>query len=251
VESVHLCFDHHVSEVERVGPRPNLIIDPWAPSAARVVYNHYGGERAFPAISKEMMEAVDRADSARYTAEEILAPTGWALLNFVMDERTGIDRFGRFALPRDDLMRALIVYCRHNPIAEILAHPDIADRVNTYALNAEFWELQLNRCSRVHGKVVVTDLRNEDPIYPGNRFMVYALHPSCTVSVQARPGVRAGETMIAVGKSIIDRSATVNLGSLMLKYGGGGHAGAGACRVPDGDAERVLGELVERIGREA
>jgi len=247
VESVHLCFDHHVSELERVGSQDNLINDPDAPSAARVVYEHFGGNDGFPEISTELMEAVDQADAAQYTAEDIMAPEKWTLLNFIMDPRTGIDRFKEFAISNDQLMTDLMTYCRHNPVEEILTLPDVSERVATYNYHAEFAELQISRCSKVHGNLVVTDLRGEDLIYTVNRFMVYALYPDCNVSMTIQPGPRSGVTSIGVGKSILDRSSNTNVGSLMLEFGGGGHAAAGTCRPDDDQAEDVIAELIQRI----
>src|ERR1017187_3633160 len=91
VPGVHLAFDHHSSETIRVGgARTNHIIDPKAPSAARVVYDYYGGLKAFPASWNEMMAAVDKGDSAQFSREEILHPEKWDLLNFLMDARTGL-----------------------------------------------------------------------------------------------------------------------------------------------------------------
>ena len=98
VEGVHLAFDHHSSEVSRVGGDPdNYVIDPDAPSAARVVYDHYGGKDKFPNVSDEMMDAVDKGDSAQFSEDEIINPGGWALLNYLMDARTGLGRCRFFA----------------------------------------------------------------------------------------------------------------------------------------------------------
>lgn len=96
VEGVHLCFDHHLSETTRVGDKENLIIDPNKPSAARVVYEHFGGKEKFPSIPDELMAAVDQADSADYTEEDIFAPGPWTLLNFILDPRTGLSGFAEF-----------------------------------------------------------------------------------------------------------------------------------------------------------
>ncbi len=247
VPGVHLCFDHHASEGERIGRRHNLVNDADAPSAARVLYDHFGGKSGFPAISEELMEAVDKADSAQYALDEILAPEGWTLLNFIMDPRTGLERFAEFAITNDQLMTDLMTYCRHNPIDEILTLPDVAERVATYNYHAEFAELQLIRCATEKGKLVVVDLRGEDPIYTVNRFMIYALYPHCNISLSVQPAREAGMTAIAVGKSILDRSSQINVGSLLLEYGGGGHPAAGGCRVEDDKADAVVAELIERI----
>src|SRR6478736_593295 len=69
-ERAHLVFDHHHSETVRIGnqvQRANHVIDPRAPSAARVVYDYFGGKERFPTVSDELMAAVDQADSAQYS----------------------------------------------------------------------------------------------------------------------------------------------------------------------------------------
>ena len=247
VEGIHLCFDHHASELERVGERDNLVIDPDAPSAARVVYKHFGGKEKFPAISTDLLDAVDQADSAQFTEEDILAPEDWTLLNFIIDPRTGLEAVGGFSIPHNALLYDLMTYCRHNPIKEILGQPDIQERVSVYRYQKEFSELQLVRCSTVHGNMVVADLRDEDPVYTCNRFLIYALNPECNISMHVLPAAEGGRTAIAIGKSILDRSSKTNIGALLLEYGGGGHASAGGCRVDDSEADTLIQELIERI----
>lgn len=246
----HLVFDHHHSETLRSGgPADNHIIDAEAPSAARVVYDHYGGAERFPGVSDVLMEAVDRADSAQYEIDEILEPTGWTLLNFLMDSRTGLGRFRDFRIPNYQLMMELIEAClKHTEVADILALPDVAERAELYHAQHDLFEEQLRRVSRVHGDVVVVDLRDEETIYAGNRFMVYALFPEARVSIHVIWGKLKQNTVFAVGKSIVDRTSPVNIGSVMLSYGGGGHLAAGTCQVPHQDAERVLDELIRAVG---
>lgn len=247
VEGIHLCLDHHSSEIERVGEKDNLIIDADAPSAARVVYRHFGGKEAFPNISEDLLEAVDQADSAQYSEEDILAPEKWTLLNFIVDPRTGLEGISGFSIPHNALLYDLMTYCRHNPIEEILGLPDVVERVNAYQYQKEFSELQLVRCAAVHGNLVVVDLRDEDPIYTCNRFLIYALNPECNMSMHLMPGTEEGTTIVSVGKSILDRSSKTNIGSLLLEFGGGGHEAAGGCKVKNEDAEAVVGQLIERI----
>ena len=246
VEQVHLAFDHHVSELERVGTHENLVIDPNAPSAARVIYKHFGGKEGFPQISEELMAAVDQADSAQYTEEDILAPTGWTLLNFLVDPATSLDKQKTFSTPNDAFVIDLMTYCRHNPIDEILQLPDVLERVETYSYDSEFAERQYNRCSRVDGSVVISDMRNEDELVPVNRFLVYALYPQCSVSIRVE-NTRNGQVRVAAGKSVLDRSSQANIGSLMLEHGGGGHAAAGACRLDPADVDAVVQKLAKDI----
>jgi nanoRNase/pAp phosphatase (c-di-AMP/oligoRNAs hydrolase) len=247
----HLVFDHHASEVLRNGEdHANYVIDPKAPSAARVVYDHFGGATAFPLVSDELMRAVDQADSADYNMTEILDPEGWVLLNFLMDPRTGLGRFHDFGVSNYELMMHLIDYCLSHPVEEVLQLPDVAERVALYRQQSALFRAQLERCTTMMGEVVVVDLRQEDPIYAGNRFMVYALYPEATVSVHVLWGRQKQNTVLAVGKSILNRSNQVDIGALVLNYGGGGHRNAGTCQVAHADAERNLSEIVGALNQE-
>ncbi|MBW4471076.1 MAG: exopolyphosphatase [Stenomitos rutilans HA7619-LM2] len=248
VETAHLVFDHHSSEtIRNQRPKQNYIIDPNAPSAARVVYEHFGGQQQFPNLSTQMMTAVDKADSAQFSAEEILNPTDWTLLNFLMDARTGLGRFKEFRVSNYTLMMQLIESCKTQSINEILALPDVQERVNLYFEQESRFKAQIQACATVHNNLVVLDLRNEEVIYAGNRFMIYALFPQCNISIHLMWGRQQQNTVFATGKSIFNRTSNTNIGALMLKYGGGGHANAGTCQVDNDQAEDTLKELVAQI----
>jgi nanoRNase/pAp phosphatase (c-di-AMP/oligoRNAs hydrolase) len=249
-EGVHLAFDHHESEVERVGADSpdNHVIDPNARSAARVVYDHFGGDAVFGGAPwYSLLSAVDKADSADFSQDEILAPTGWILLSFLMDPRTGLGRFRDFRISNYQLMMQLIDACTELTAEEILRTPDVAERVALYRLHSEQAVEQIRRLARVHGDVVVLDLRQEEVIHPTNRFMIYALFPQCRVSMHVLWGLKQQNTVFAVGKSILDRTSPVDVGALMLEYGGGGHGAAGTCQVGNDEAAAVLPVLVERL----
>jgi nanoRNase/pAp phosphatase (c-di-AMP/oligoRNAs hydrolase) len=245
--NVHIAFDHHHSETLRVEGRPaNHVIVPGAESAARVVYEHFGAEATFPGI-EELMDAVDKGDAAQFDLDEILHPTGWVLLNFLMDPRTGLGRFREFRISNYQLMMELIDVCTTLSVEEILELPDVAERVDLYFEHADRAVEQIKRNATVHGNLVVLDLRDEEVIHPTNRFTIYALFPQCNISIHVLWGLRQQNTVFATGKSIIDRGSRTNVGELMLEYGGGGHEAAGTCQVENDEAVRVLGELVERI----
>ncbi len=249
VEGVYLAFDHHSSEVSRLDECPyNQIIDPDAPSAARVVYRYFGGPTEFTTISEEIMAAVDQADSANFSKEEITNPEGWPLLNFIMDSRTGLGRFRDFNISNYQLMMQLIDYCReHQDINDILALPDVKERVDIYREHEENFKEQLQRCSSVHNNLVVLDLRKEETIWAGNRFMIYALFPQCNISIHVLWGKNKQNTVFAIGKSILDRSSKTNIGELCLGYGGGGHHAAGTCQIDNLKSDAVLEELITQI----
>jgi nanoRNase/pAp phosphatase (c-di-AMP/oligoRNAs hydrolase) len=247
VDSAHMVFDHHLSEVTRVGQKSNHIIDASAPSAARVVYRHFGGQERFPTVSEEMMIAVDQADSAQYDKADILAPERWTLLNFIMDARTGLGRFRTFRISNYQLMMELIEYCRSHSIEDILSLPDVKERTELYFEQQHRFIRQIEANARQDGKVVTLDLREQDPIWAGNRFMIYALYPTATVSIHVIKGLKGMNTVLAVGKSILDRSSKANIGDLMLARGGGGHLAAGTCQVENHQAEAILAELVGEL----
>lgn len=249
VPGVYMAFDHHASEAERVEGAPeNHIINVAAQSAARVVYDYFGGASAFPRVSAAMMNAVDKADAAQFSRDDILEPRGWELLSFLMDSRTGLGRFREFRISNYHLMMQLIDHCREQQdIDEILELPDVKERVDLYRAQAPQFREQILRCATTHENLVVLDLRDEEVIYAGNRFMIYALFPWTNISIHVIWGKAQQNTVFATGKSILDRSSKTDIGALMLSYGGGGHAAAGTCQIANADAERVLGELIETI----
>jgi nanoRNase/pAp phosphatase (c-di-AMP/oligoRNAs hydrolase) len=249
VPGAFLAFDHHLSETLRTGKHVNHIIEVDAPSAARVVYNHYGAQAAFPRITEEMMTAVDKADSAQFSREEILHPEGWVLLNYLMDARTGLGRFRDFRISNYALMMDLIAYCRDHSIEQILALPDVQERVALYFDHDERAQAQIKRCATVHDKLVVLDLRHEETIWATNRFMIYALFPQTNISVHVMWGMQRQNTVFATGKSILDRGCNANVGELMLAFGGGGHNAAGTCQVPNDQAQETLEMLIKIINK--
>lgn len=248
VEGIGLAFDHHLSEMKRnTQKHDNHIIDPDAPSAARVVYDHYGGKMRFPAISDDMMDAVDKADAAWFTEEEVLDPKGWVLLSFLMDARTGLGRFREFRISNYSLMMDLIQICKDHTIEEILALDDVKERVDLFFKYKDDFYGQIKRLAKVEGSVLVIDLKDEATIYPGNRFVKYALYPETKISIQVVWGFKKQNTVFTVGKSIINRSSDVNIGDIMLSYGGGGHKNAGTCQVDHDMADQVLEELLVKL----
>ncbi|MDP7651517.1 MAG: exopolyphosphatase [Rhodospirillales bacterium] len=248
VRGVHLAFDHHLSETIRLDEIPdNYITDPDAPSAARVVNDHYGGKERFPGISNSMMEAVDKADSAQFDKDEVLDPNGWVLLNTLMGSRTGLGRFREFRISNYDLMMTLIEACRDHSVDKILALPDVKERIDLYRDQVEKAKEQIKRCTKVTGNVGVLDLRGEDTIFATNRFTIYALLPEINISIHVMWGLNKLNTVMAVGKSVLNRTSKTNIGALMLEYGGGGHPNAGTCQIDNDEADKVLGELVDTI----
>jgi nanoRNase/pAp phosphatase (c-di-AMP/oligoRNAs hydrolase) len=251
VEGVYLAFDHHLSEKLRNNQRgsrqDNHIIIPEAPSAARVVYEYFGGSEKFPNVTDEMMEAVDKADSAQFSLEEILRPKDWVLLNFLMDSRTGLGRFREFTVSNYQLMMDLIDYCSTHTIDEIMHLRDIKERVEVFEAHEEKFQEQIKRCATVHNNLVVLDLINEETIFAGNRFMIYALFPACNISIHKMWGFQKQNIVFATGASILNKTSKTNVGELMLRFGGGGHQNAGTCQVEIEKADEVLQNLIAEI----
>ncbi|MFT2097726.1 exopolyphosphatase [Marinomonas sp. 2405UD66-6] len=248
VAGCHLAFDHHLSETVRNSDKiENHIIDPDAPSAARVVYDYYGGLEKFPNISVEMMDAVDKGDSAQFSKDEILNPKDWVLLNFIMDARTGLGRFREFRVSNYQLMMQLIDCCRDYSIEQILALEDVQERVNLYKEHDALAKEQIQRCATLYGNLVVLDLTAEETIYTTNRFVIYALYPECNISIHKMWGLKKQNTVYAIGKSITNRTSQTNVGELCLTYNGGGHMNAGTCQVDNDKADETLKALIQKI----
>lgn len=249
---VGLAFDHHESEEDRLRATETngkLIIDPNARSAARVLYEYYGGRDKFPRISNELMEAVDKGDSADFTEDEILHPTGWVLLHYLMDARTGLGRFHDFRISNYDLMMELIDYCLEHSIDEILELPDVKERIDLYFEQEKLFKEQLKRIAKVDGDCVILDLRNEEVIHAGNRFMIYALYPEAKYSIHVVWGFKKQNTSVMIGKSIINKSGVVDIGQLCLAYGGGGHHNAGTCQLSNDEVDVLLPSIIMAINQ--
>ena len=246
---VGLSFDHHESELLRLKDvdTSKLIIEAEAKSAARVVYNYYGGAAKLKNISPELMDAVDKGDSAGFNIDEILNPKDWVLLNYIMDARTGLGRFRDFTISNYDLMMKLIDYCPKHTIKEILELPDVKERTDLYFEQTELFKAQLKRISKVYDKVIVIDLRNEDVIYAGNRFMVYAMYPEVEISVHVAWGFKKQNTAVMIGKSIVNKASKVNIGDICLSYGGGGHANAGTCQLDNDKVDNELPNIIKKL----
>jgi nanoRNase/pAp phosphatase (c-di-AMP/oligoRNAs hydrolase) len=248
VDGVHLAFDHHFSETLRIkGKKDNHIIDKDAPSAARVLYDYYGGKNKFKNISYDMIEAVDKGDSADFNKEEVLDPKGWNLLNFLMDARTGLGRFRDFRISNYNLMMDLIDYCKDHSIDQILELHDVKERVELYNKYSKQFKEQIKKNSKVVDNIVIINLKDEETIYPGNRFVKYALFEECNISIQVIWGVKKQNTVFTVGKSIFNKSSDKNIGEILLEYGGGGHKNAGTCQVSNDEWEEKLEEIIEKL----
>ena len=246
VPGCKLWFDHHSSESERIGSVKFEGESRLADSAARVIYDYYGGEKAMP-IFKEMVRAVDKVDAAKLTAYEVNNPHGWILLGFIMDPRTGLGRFRNFRISNYDLMEKLMAACQRQTIEEILADPDVKERADLYFEQNELFKVMVKEYTRTEGNVIISDLRGLETIYTGNRFLVYSMFPDQNISMWVVDGRGKINCPIAVGHSIINRTSKTDVGKLMLKYGGGGHRQVGTCQILYDDVDRVIGELVAQM----
>ncbi len=240
-------FDHHASEVERLGKFDIPGAVKMYPSCARVVWEYYGGREKFGERFDELMDAVDKVDSGSLSHEDVLDPKGWVLLGYVMDPRTGLGRYRDYKISNYQLMEELIDHCADKSVADILELPDVKERTARYfEQETEFRRMLQNR-TKQYGNVVLIDLREQEEILSGNRFTVYSMFPDCNVSVQVIWGLKKQNVVITVGHSILNRSCRSNVGKLMLKYGGGGHERVGTCQVPVEKADEAIRGIVETL----
>jgi nanoRNase/pAp phosphatase (c-di-AMP/oligoRNAs hydrolase) len=248
VEGCGLWFDHHSSEFERNALKGKYNGESrLAPSCARIVYEYYGGRERFGKNYDDIMIAVDKVDSGNLTKDEILNPEGWIMVGFLMDPRTGLGRWRKFTISNYQLMEKLIDCVRTMTTDQILSMPDVVERIDTYTEQAENFIKMVHEHTRVEKDVIISDLRGVDPIYSGNRFLIYSLYPDQNISAWIVSGKGGLGCSAAVGYSILNRTSNVDVGKLMLKYGGGGHKAVGTCQFSDenvADLDKMLFELV-------
>jgi len=248
IKGCNLWFDHHSSESERLGTKTYFEgVSRKAPSCARVIYDYYGGDEKLGAKFAEMIRYVDKVDSGNLSVQEISHPHGWVLLGFLFDPRTGLGRFREFTINNYDLMKELAPILAEKDIDEILDLPDVQERIEVYKEQHDLFCEMIKKYAKPVGNAIYADLRGVDPIYAGNRFLIYTLFPEQNISLWVVDGVLKANVAITVGYSIINRSAKVDVGSLMLHYGGGGHTQVGTCQVPYADADRIIAEVLEKI----
>ncbi len=243
-----LWFDHHQSEQDRV-----CVVAEFegsfqeAPSCARVIWEYYGGHETFRDNLDPLMVAVDKSDSGNLSKEDIEDPEGWIMLSFVMDPRTGLGRYRDYRISNYQLMEDLVEHCRNRTIEEILLLPDIQERIRRYYLQTELFREMVRRNASQVGNMVQLDLRGQEEIFSGNRFVIYTMYPEANISLQVMWGVQKQNVVFSCGHSIINRTSKTNVGKLMLEYGGGGHAKVGTCQVPLDEAEQALQDITARI----
>ena len=244
-----LWFDHHSSEEERKAYGDfQGASDPSAPSAARVIFNYYGRREKFANVHlEELVAAVDKADSGDLSVDEILRPEGWVLLSFIMDPRTGLGRYRDYRISNYQLMMDMIDYCREMPVDEVLQLDDVQERIKRYFTQDEQFRRMVQANTTIRGNVIVLDLRNQEEIFTGNRFVLYSLYPEQNISIQVIWGFRKQNIVLTCGRSIINRTSNTDVGSLMLKHGGGGHRRVGTCQIPIEQADQVLKEIIQQM----
>jgi len=246
VEGCGLWFDHHTSETDRLGDIEFEGRSEPLPSCARVIFEYYGADK-FPEHFTSMMEAVDKVDSANLTADEITNPSGWILLGYIMDPRTGLGRYRDYRISNYQLMLDMIEYCRVKTADEIMEIQDVKERIEKYYEDEPHFIEMLKDSTTVYDNAIVLDLRNQDPIYCGNRFMVYTLHPDCNVSIRVIWGFKQQNVVFTVGHSILNRTSKTDVGKLMLSFGGGGHKAVGTCQVSESEVSETMKKLIDQI----
>ena len=249
VPYVHGCgmwFDHHSSEKERISDVEYKGESRMEKSAARIVYEYYGGKEKLPHF-EEMITAVDKVDSGDIQIDDISNPGGWVLMGFLMDPRTGLGRFRGFRISNYALMEKLIEECRIKKIGDILEDFDVKERIEKYEEQNDLFKKMVLEYTKIEKNAIVTDLRDVSPIYTGNRFMVYALYPEQNISLWIVDGRNRQNIAIAVGHSVLNRTSNTDVGSLMLKYGGGGHRQVGTCQALYHECDNIIKEILEKI----
>lgn len=233
----HLLTDEHAMPPKDFAGRYAL-----APSAARVVYEHYAPRHPELGRFASLLAATDRLDSAQLTVEDVVHPVGYILLGYTLDPRTGLGAYQEY------FMR-LLECLKTRPLEEVLELPEVREREERIREQDQHFREVTRARSRREGNVVFTDFRTAEPIPVGNRFLVYTLFPEANVSVRAHWGPRREKVVVSVGWSIFDRTCSTNVGVLMSIYGGGGHRGAGSCTLAPEKADAQIVEILAALKR--
>ena len=236
-----LWFDHHMHTAAAAPEQPYKGVFGRAPSAARLVFEYYGGLTTM-ADFEELVHETDRFDSADLDLDDILDPQGYILLGFTLDSRSGLGRNAEYFMTVRELL------AKRTAISQVLEHPEVEDRCRRLAAEDTDLHAALEAHSHVEGDVLITDFRGLDRVPVGNRFLVFALFPQVNVAMRIQRNARDRCVMVTLGHSILNRTCDVNLGELAARYGGGGHRGAASIRLTE-DADLALRSIIAALGR--
>ncbi|UCG78938.1 MAG: exopolyphosphatase [Nitrospirota bacterium] len=237
--SCHMWFDHHqLTDSNEKPPADFKGKHALETSVARVIYDYYNSDKLkrFDSLISE----TDRFDAARLSMDDVTDPKGVILLGFTIDSRTGIGKF-------KDYFKNLVGWVSTMSIDEVLAQPEVADRIKIMQENNDLFLEKLKEHSSVDGNIVITDFRNVDKVPVGNRFLIYTLFPDANISVRLQWGPNKEFIATTLGHSIFNRTSNANCGEICSKYGGGGHKGAGAVPIKTENFDRDYRDLLDSI----
>lgn len=229
-------FDHHVSN-EPDQPVPGAF--DIAPSAAGLVYTYYRDQGRLDDRFRELVDWTDIIDSADLNKDQVQFPENYPyiLLSMTIQNKDYQD------IP---YWNRLVSLLREQSIDRVMADEQVKERCgNVIRENREFADF-LTQYTRVDGGVAITDFRALETVPSGNRFLVYSLFPETVVSARIRyKSTDKNHVLISLGHSIFNRNCRVNVGHLLSRYGGGGHAGAGGCTLDAADARANIDEILD------
>jgi nanoRNase/pAp phosphatase (c-di-AMP/oligoRNAs hydrolase) len=230
-------FDHHELTESNLKPPADFNgMHAIEPSVARVIYEYYSSDKLKQFDS--LVSETDRFDSADLTVFDVSRPHGVIMLGFTVDPRTGLGSF-------KDYFLKLVEWLKELEIDEVMEKPEVKERVDLYKANNLDFSNALKENSRTVGNVIITDFRKLEKMPIGNRFLIYTIFPECNVSVRLQWGPKKEFVATTIGRSIFNKTCSVNIGQLCSDYGGGGHKGAGACVLDANVADRQVAEIVE------
>lgn len=235
-----MWFDHHLSQ-EEVAKTSGKFKGRFrvAPSAARVVYEYYNSDRL--KRFDHLVAETDRVDSAQLEPEDVSRPTGWVLISYTIDPRSG---FGRY----QDYFNNMVKWIQEYSLEEILEIPEVKEKCAQFLAEQEKFGALLKKHSRLDGNVIITDLRELDRTPIGNRFLIYTLFPDGNISFRIFKG-RNNDLVAALGHNIFNRTCKTDVGILLGEYSGGGHKGAGTVQFPIEVADEKFREIIEKLKR--
>ena len=254
-----LWFDHHITNTMPEFDRP---IMPGkggfrlAPSAARVVYEYYtepgnwhsatgksDSEEGALFLASEriqfLLQDADKIDAGQLTREDVLNPQGYVLVSMTTD--------GRYAEDEPYWLR-IINLLRDKSLEETMDDVEVKRRCQKVLSFQEKLRAILLANTTLKRNVIYVDLRQVHDLPDGNRFLLFTLFPQGNIAVKVSYDTqRPDTTAISVGYNIFNKTATVNVGELLQRYGGGGHKVVGSCRVPNDKAEQAIQEIVAAV----
>lgn len=238
---VYMAFDHHSSSSKEKIEGDWFIVDPKAPSCARVIYEEYRGSCPKLLIWKNLVDYCDKIDSANLTLKEYKERNCYNKVSITLKSSDKeLDKF---------YIQYLIKKAIEIKSFEELSKLDWVDGRYNYKLYCQKkWKEVIGKYIKYEDNIIIVDTRHAEEFIPrSGSWELYIMYQDAKVSIHITQNVH-DETLVSLSENLFNKkSNNVNLGEIAARYRGGGHHGAAGFSLEPANADKIIKEVINEI----